>query len=103
MEHLNPIIIAAIVIQAFISGISRLAGAIAGYLITTGIFIWGLTVYNAGDVITLFGIPLTQQVFIFACIFWYGLDTYELSKNFRKESENIADEKSLENELSENI
>lgn len=78
MEHLNPIIIIALVLQAVISKASHLAGAIAGYLITTGILIWGLGTYSDGDFIALFGITLSKQAFIIACLVWYGFDTFEL-------------------------
>ena len=76
MEHLNPIIIVALIIQGLISRVSHLAGSIAGYLITTGILLWGLSVYQDGDAIAIFGAVLSKQVFIFSCIFWYAYDTY---------------------------
>ena len=78
MEQFNPIIIAALIAQAVISKASHLAGALTGYLITTGILIWGLSVYSAGDFIALFGISLSQQAFLIACLVWYGFDTYDL-------------------------
>lgn len=100
MEHLNPIIIAAIVVQSFISGVSHVAGAIAGYLITTGILIWGLGVYADGDFIALFGISLSQQAFLVACLVWYGFDTYELFGGRPVETEEIEEDgQVLENEV----
>jgi len=100
MENFNPIIIVALIIQGVISKASHLAGAITGYLITTGILIWGLSVYSAGDLITLFGIPLSQQAFLVACLVWYGFDTYDLLNGRSVETENIEKE-SHENEVSQ--
>jgi hypothetical protein len=76
----NPIIVIAIIVQAVISRISLIAGAICGYLVTTGILIWGMTVYGEGDQIAFIGIGLSQPIFIVACLIWYGVDTYEMSK-----------------------
>ena len=72
---INPVILLAIVIQGAISKSSRMAGAVAGYLITTGILLWGLSVYAEGDAIALFGVVLSQPAFLIACLFWYALDT----------------------------
>jgi hypothetical protein len=74
----NPAIVGAIIIQIIISKFSRLTGAIVGYLITTGILIWGISVYAEGDQIAFLGIALSQPVFIVACLVWYGFDTWEL-------------------------
>lgn len=71
----NPVIIVAIIVQGLIAKASRIAGAIVGYVITTGILLWGLSLYSNGDQIALFGIPLSQPVFIVAILVWYGFDT----------------------------
>jgi hypothetical protein len=71
----NPVIIAAIVVQGFISKTSKIAGAVVGYVITTGIMVWGLSLYGDGSQIALFGIPLSEEAFIIACLVWYGFDT----------------------------
>ena len=71
----NPVIIIAIIIQALVTKFSRIAGAVMGYLITTGILLWGLSLYNEGDQIAFFGIPLSEPIFIILCIVWYGFDT----------------------------
>jgi hypothetical protein len=72
---INPVILIAILIQGAISKNSRMAGAVAGYLITTGIMLWGLSAYAEGDAIALFGVVLSQPAFLVACLIWYGLDT----------------------------
>lgn len=70
----NPIIIIAILVQGFIARTSRMAGAITGFVITTGIFLWGLAVYADGSQISFFGIPLSESFFIFLCLVWYVFD-----------------------------
>jgi len=74
----NPVIIVAIVVQSFISKASRVAGAITGYVITTGIMLWGLSLYSEGSQIAFFGVPLSQSAFIVLCLVWYGFDTKKL-------------------------
>jgi len=71
----NPVIIGALFVQNLISKASKVAGAIVGFAITTGIMVWGLFIYSEGSQIALFGIPLSQEAFIMACIVWYGFDT----------------------------
>lgn len=73
----NPVIVGAIIGQSLISRASRIAGAVAGYAITTGILLWGLSLYSGGDQIALFSIPLSQPVFLLSCLVWYGFDTKE--------------------------
>ena len=73
----NPVIIVAIIIQAIVARRSRLEGAIVGYIITTGILLWGIFVYAQGNQITLIGIPLALPVFLIACLVWYAFDTRE--------------------------
>ena len=72
---MNPIVLIAILAQGMIARINRMAGAIAGYVLTTGILIWGLSLYSQGSSIALIGIPLTQPVFLVVCAVWYGFDT----------------------------
>jgi hypothetical protein len=74
----NPIIIIAILAQSFIAKNNRMAGAIVGYLITTGIFLWGLSLYSQGSEIVFFMIPLSEPVFIGLCAVWYFFDTRAL-------------------------
>ena len=73
----NPFIVLAIIIQMVIAGVSRIAGAVVGYIITTGILIWGLGLYGSGYQIAFFGIPLSQTVFMIAILAWYVFDTKE--------------------------
>ena len=72
---MNPIVLIAILAQGMIARSNRMAGAIAGYVLTTGILIWGLSLYSQGSGIALIGIPLSQPVFLVVCIVWYGFDT----------------------------
>jgi tetratricopeptide (TPR) repeat protein len=76
----NPVIIAAIIVQALVARASRKVAAILGYLITTGILVWGISVYADGGQIALFGIAVSEPVFLLACLVWYGFDTNEFIK-----------------------
>jgi hypothetical protein len=71
----NPIVIIAIIAQSMIARTNRMAGAIAGYVLTTGILIWGLSLYSEGSGIALLGIPLSQPIFLIVCVAWYAFDT----------------------------
>lgn len=71
----NPIIIIAIIVQGLIAKASRITGAIVGYVITTGILLWGLSLYQDGYQIALFSIPVSQPIFIVSVLVWYGFDT----------------------------
>lgn len=76
----NPIIVVAIIIQSLVSRVSRLTGAILGYVITTGILLWGISLYGEGAQIVFFGIPLSEGGFFVLCLAWYGLDTWTFAK-----------------------
>lgn len=80
----NPVIVVAIIVQWIVAKFSRIAGVVIGYIVTTGILLWGVSVYGEGDQIALFNIPLSEPVFLIACLVWYGFDTRELM-NTRKE------------------
>jgi len=84
----NPLIIGAIVLQGAIAKGSRVAGAVAGFVITTGILLWGISLYSDGSQIALFGIPLSEPVFVIACIVWYVFDTREFiaARNAKSQS-----------------
>lgn len=82
----NPVIIIALVVQSFISKANRMAGAIAGFAITLGILVWGLSAYSEGDAIAFFGIVLSQEIFLLACLVWFGFDTKELVAALRSAS-----------------
>lgn len=73
----NVVILIAVIIQILISIASRIAGAIVGYLITTGILIWGISVYSDEGIITFIGIHLSESVFLIICLIWYIFDTIE--------------------------
>ena len=73
----NPVIVVAIIIQWIVAKFSRIAGAIIGYIVTTGILLWGISAYGEGSQITLFGMPLSQPIFLIACLVWYLFDTRE--------------------------
>jgi hypothetical membrane protein len=74
---MNPLILIALILQSVVAKSNRMTGAILGYIITTGIMLWGFGVYAEGDRITLFSIPLSESAFLIACLVWYGFDTRE--------------------------
>jgi hypothetical protein len=76
--YFNPVIILALIIQGLVAKASRLAGAVLGFLITSGILIWGMSLYGQGAWITFFGFKLTQTVFIVLCLVWYFFDVLGL-------------------------
>lgn len=75
---MNFVILFALMVQSAIAKSSHTAGAIVGFLITTGILLWGLSAYSVGDAIAILGIPLSKPVFIGACLLWYFFDVKEL-------------------------
>jgi hypothetical protein len=76
---INPIILVAILVQSAIRQASPVAGAVVGFVITTGILLWGLSLYGNGDQIAFFGVPLPQSTFVLACLLWYGFDMRQLA------------------------
>ena len=74
----NPIVVVAVLIQSAIAKKSRQNGAFAGYAVTTGLLLWGLSVYGAVSSMALLGIEVSQPVFIGFCLSWYAFDTKEL-------------------------
>ena len=75
---MNFVILIAVLIQAVINRINRIAGAIAGFVITAGVLIWGLGAYAGGGYITFFRMKLSQPVFLLACLVWFGFDVHAL-------------------------
>lgn len=76
----NPVVLGALLIQLIVARLSRLAGAIVGFIITTGILILGLFIYVRGNFISFFGLQLSLSFFLVAILVWYGFDTMELIK-----------------------
>ncbi len=77
---MNFVIVGALVVQALVGQASRLAGAVVGFVITTGILLWGLGAYAQGGAITFFGLELSQGVFVALCLIWYGFNWNDLQK-----------------------
>ena len=88
---LNPVIMGAIVVQSGISKVSKIAGAVTSYIITTGILVWGLSAYADGNMIALFGISLSQSVFIKACCIWYVFDTCQFMAVLKRPVDDTAE------------
>jgi len=77
---MNVYILIGIIIQAVITKASRIAGAVFGYIITTGVLVWGFSIYGKGGSITWFDVKLSQPVFIIGCLVWYAFDTNSFVK-----------------------
>ena len=75
---MNYAILIAVLAQALITRVSRIAGAVVGFLVTTGILVWGLGAYSGGGNITFFGMKLSLPVFLLVCLVWYGFDVNAL-------------------------
>ena len=60
---MNFVILGAVLIQGLISKKNQVVGAVFGLLITIGIAIWGIGLYNDGDAIAFFGLELSAGVF----------------------------------------
>ncbi len=75
---MNPVILLAVVVQSVVSRQSRVAGAIVGFVITTGVLLWGLSVYAEGNQIQFFAVPLSQGAFFLSCAVWFFIDARAL-------------------------
>lgn len=75
---INPVILGAVVLQGVLAKVAPTAGAIAGFVITAGILIWGLTAYSQGNYIALFGITVSEPFFILMCLVWFAYDAKQL-------------------------
>ena len=83
------VIIGGLFVQSFIAQISRVAAAVFGFALTTGVLIWGLNVYGQSDAteehfVTFFGIELSQSVFVLLSLAWYGYDGWQMVRAVRE-------------------
>lgn len=72
------LIVVSFLVKNFISSHSRVAGALFGFLITTGILLLGRLLYAGGGAMLIGVIELSQPVFIGVCAIWYLIDLAEL-------------------------
>lgn len=72
------VIVVSYLVKNFISSHSRVAGALFGFLITTGILLLGLLLYSGGGAMMIGVIELSQPVFLGVCVIWYLMDLAEL-------------------------
>ena len=87
---MNPAIVGAILVQIVVARVNRLAGAIIGFLVTTGVLIWGLGIYSDGKLIALFNVELSKTAFIIACAVWYLFDAIELLQAWRARGMDVS-------------
>lgn len=82
-------IIGGLIVQSAIARTSRIGAAIFGYIITTGVLIYGLSWYAGSSstekrFIEFFGIDLSQNVFIVLSLAWYAYNTWHLTMAVRE-------------------
>lgn len=82
--YFNPVIILALIIQWLIAKASHLAGGVFGLLLTSGILVWRVSLYQQGNWITFLGIKLSQLAFIGLCLVWYLFDVLEILQASRQ-------------------
>lgn len=76
----NYIIGLAVFAQILVSHTSRVVGAIIGFLVTTAILLWGMSLYRSGVGITLVVFTLTEPGFFLFCAVWYFYDLRALKR-----------------------
>ncbi|MCG3153897.1 MAG: hypothetical protein DKINENOH_00487 [bacterium] len=91
---MNYAIFLAIFAQSLIAKTNRMAGAIAGYAITAGVLVWGISAYADGSAITFLTIRVSKTLFIIACLVWFLIDTGEFLQ--AREMQRLAAASSLE-------
>lgn len=91
---MNYAIFLAIFAQSLIAKTNRMAGAIAGYVITAGILLWGINIYADGDAIAFLTFKVSKTLFIIACLVWFLIDTGAFLQ--AKEAQRLASASSLE-------
>lgn len=73
-------ILAGFAIQGMLSlNYPRLAAAF-GFVITTGVLVYGLWLYARGAHVTLATVPLSRPMFVAGCAAWYVWDALQLAK-----------------------
>ena len=82
----NPVLLVGILIQLVVTRLSRLAGAILGFVITTAMLGLGLYLYAGGNAVAILGFQLSLPLFLIAILLWYGYDTLGLL-NVRREKQ----------------
>lgn len=74
------IIIIAVLISMIASGVDKLIGGIVGFVVTTGILLYGLSVYaQLGYCMTFGSIELPLPVFLLLILFFYGHDVSQIA------------------------
>ncbi len=91
----NPVIILAILMQSFVSRASKITGAVLGVVITTGILLWGFSVYGGGNQIAFFGKSIPEGMFVILCLVWYGFDAKGLIDAKKASKEATDNQKAL--------
>jgi ABC-type sugar transport system permease subunit len=70
--------LAAVIIQWFLTRVSRRNGAVFGLVGTSAIFLLGINIYSHTGYVPFFIIHLSWGVFILVCLVWYLFDIYKI-------------------------
>ena len=80
-------VIGGIILSIFISRINKLVGGIVSFLVTTGILVFGLSLYaEPGWTLMIFGIEISKGVFIILIIVWYAFDIKQILDRIKEGS-----------------
>ncbi len=77
-EAFRVIVIAGIILAIVARRANRLAGGVISTLVTTFILIFGLNAYSGSGRISIFGIPLSEGVFVMLIAVWYIVDVKQI-------------------------
>jgi hypothetical protein len=77
-EGFRIVVIVGVIISVFASRANKLIGGVVSCLVTTFILIFGLQAYSHSGYISIFGIQLTQGLFVIVILIWYGIDVKQI-------------------------
>ncbi len=73
-------ILAGFAIQGMLSLNHPRLAALFGFVITSGVLLYGLWVYDKGAHVVLVTIPLSRNAFIGCCAAWYAWNALQVAK-----------------------
>lgn len=82
-EVFRIVVIAGVILSIIAGRASRLVGGVVSTLVTTFILIFGLQAYSGSGRISIFGIPLSEGVFLLAIGVWYIVDIKQIMNGLK--------------------
>ena len=83
-EAFRIIVIGGVFLSFFASRANRLIGGVISLFVTTFILIFGLQAYGHSGRITIFGIPLSEGVFLMVIAVWYIVDIKQVTNGLKE-------------------